>query len=639
MLQAIRDRAQGLIIWTIVGLIIITFALFGLSGYLGGGGKSIVATVNGVEITENELLREYQNTQQRLQQMLGQNYRADLFDEQALKARVLEGLIQRELINQALEDAGFDVAPEQVRATIQNIPAFQDESGKFSVERYKQVLAVQGMNSAVFERQIARDIADQHLRNGIERSAFVTEAELTRYQQLQNQLRNIGYFRLPLSAYLDKVQISDDEIRQYYESNPDAFRTPEQVAVDYVELDLADMAKQVKVDAEQIKAFYEQHRDNYLLQPEERKVRHILLTVKAQQDDAAARDKAMQILARLQSGEDFASLARTVSEDPGSAQQGGDLGYIRRGMMDKPFEEAAFRLKQGQLSQPVRSRFGYHIIQVTDIKPARYKPLAEVREQIRKELQLQQAEQRFYEEVDRLNNLSYEVPDSLQPVADELGLPVKHSPLFSRDGGPGIFANPKLISAAFSDDVLNANRNSDLVELSDTHVVVLHLREHKPPARRPLAEVRSRIIAQLKQEKAMALARQDADAAIARLEAGEAPAAVAANWQRKWQTAEITRQGGADDKLDGRIREAAFELPRPMAGKAAYTRLVLPEGDVVVLALLGVKDGAPATDSEALKGLRDKLGTAMGQAEYTAFIDYLKSQADITRNLQPSEEP
>ncbi len=551
---------------------------------------------------------------------------------------MLEGLIQRELINQELEDAGFEVAPAQIRATIHNIPAFQDETGKFSIERYKQVLSVQGMNSVQFELQVARDIADQHLRTGIERSAFVTQAELEQYQRLQNQQREIGYLRLPLNRYLDMVKISDEEIQQYYDSNPDQFKTPEQVAVDYVELNLAEMADQFRVSDEEVKAFYEQHRDNYVTEPEQRKVRHILITVNDQRDDAAARQKAEQLLARLRKGEDFASLAKAESDDPGSASQGGDLGYISRGMMDKAFEEATFRLKKNELGEPVRSRFGYHIIQVTDIKPARLKSLAEVRDQIRKELQIQQAEQRFYEEVDKLNNLSYEIPDSLQPVADELGLEIKHSPLFSRRGGPGIFGNPKLIEAAFSDDVLNANRNSDLVELSDTHVLVLHLREHKPASLRPLAEVRTEIIRRLKREKAIALAKQDAAEALSRLEAGDKPAAVAAAYRQQWQTAKVARQAAAGDKFDNRIREAAFELPRPEDDKPQFTRLALPQGDVIVLALYRVKDGSPATDTEALKALRKQLANQQGQAEYAAFIDYLMSQAEITRNLQAPQE-
>ena len=639
MLQSIRDRAQGIIVWTIVGLIIITFALFGLSSYLSGTAKSVVASVNGVEISETDLLREYQNAQQRLQQMLGENYRADLFNEQIMKQQVLEGLIQREVVNQYLDAENYQVAPQQVVSTLQNMPAFHDANGEFSVENYRKVLSLQGIPAELFEIQLALDIANEHLRNGIARTSFITDTEAQRFQNLQEQQREIGYVRIPQQRYVAQIKVSEEEIASYYEQNPNEFSTAEQVSVDYVELNLADLAKQVDVSDAEIRDFYDRHQENYISQQEQRKVRHILITVDADVDDQTARQKTEAIAARITNGEDFATLAKTESQDPGSAAQGGDLGFIMLGVMDKAFEQAAFQLKENELSQPVRTRFGYHLIQVTEIKPVELRPFDEVKAQIRQDLQVQQAEQRFYEEVDRLNNLSYEIPDSLQPVAEQLGLQVKQSPLFTASGGEGLFSNDRLVSAAFSDEVLQQNRNSELVELSDTHVMVLHLREHKAAALRPLDEVRTMIAGRIKQQQARALAARDAEAILSRFAASEAPEKVVQDYQQEWQKPGlIKRQATEIDKLNEQIREAAFELPRPAANQPQLTSLMLSGGDAVVLALYAVQDGEPLIDPAQLQAIKQQLANMSGQMEYSAFLAYLQSQADITRNLKQAEE-
>ena len=639
MLQSIRDRAQGIIVWTIVGLIIITFALFGLSSYLSGTAKSIVASVNGVEISEIELLREYQNAQQRLQQMLGANYRADLFDEQIMKEQVLEGLIQREVINQYLDSENYHVAPQQVVGTLQNMPAFHDANGQFSAENYRKVLSLQGIPAELFELQLARDIANDHLRNGIARTGFITDAEAQRFQSLQEQQRKIGYLLIPQQRYIAQMQVSDDEIAEYYQQHQDEFSTPEQVSVDYLELNLSELAKQVDVTEAEARDYYNQHQENYVSQQEQRKVRHILVKVDADVDDQTARQQVNAIAERIKSGEDFVALAKAESQDPGSAAQGGDLGFITSGLMEQAFEQAAFQLEVNELSQPIRTRFGYHLIQVTEIKPVELKPFDEVKAQIRRDLQVQQAEQRFYEEVDRLNNLSYEIPDSLQPVADQLGLQLKQSPLFTASGGEGLFSNDRVVSAAFSDEVRQQNRNSDLIELSDTHVMVLHLREHKAAALRPLDEVRATITGRIKQQQAKELAAQDAETILSRLAAAEAPEKVAKDYQQQWQVPGlIKRQASETDKLNEQIREAAFELPRPTDNQPQLTSLILSGGDAVVLALYAVQDGEPLTDTAALQAIKQQLANMSGQIEYGAFLGYLQGQADISRNLKQTAE-
>ncbi len=637
MLQAIRDRAQGLIVWIIVGLIIITFALFGLSSYLGGGGKAVVATVNGTEISQAEFLHEYQNMRERLQQMLGENYRPELFDESRMKQQVLESLIRRVLIDQALADDNFHVAFERVAKTIHGISAFQGPDGKFSAERYKQVMRVQGMDPDRFVLQVARDIAQQDLQGGIQDSAVVTDGQLRDVLRLEGQQREAGYFLLPVARYQNKVKLDEQTVADWYEKNKQRFQIPEAVKLQYIEIDLETLAKNIQISDEEIQAHYKQYRENYLLEPERRRVRHILITVKDPAEDAKARKTIEALARRIRNGESFAEVARAASQDPLTAEKGGDLGYITPGSMDPAFDKLAFSLKKGELGGPVRTRFGYHLIEVEDIKPARYRSLKEVREQIRKELQMQQAEQRFNDLVSRLNDLSFEIPDTLEPVAEELGVPLEEGPWITRAHAPPPFDNPRILSAAFSDEVLHEGRNSELLELSDTRVMVLRVADHRPASVRPLKEVRDQVVAVLKAEKARELALKDAEAAIVALEAGTPPEAVAKQYEQRWVAAGLVGRQGAKankDTVEPAVRKALFDIPRPHDGKPVFINTLIDSQRVAVVGLFRVVDGEVDLKGAQAKARRQALRRVLGASEFNAWVDRLESEADITRHLE-----
>ncbi len=635
MLQAIRDRAKGLFVWIIVGLIIITFALFGLSSYLGGGGKAVVATVNGMEISQAEFLREYANMRERLQQMLGESYRPGMFDETRMKQQVLESLIRRALIEQALADNDFHVAFEQVAKTIHGVPAFQDADGKFSAERYNQVMRVQGMDPDLFVLQVARDIAQQYLQGGIQESAVVTDARLRDVLRLEGQQREAGYFLLPVDRYQAKVRLDEQLIADWYGKNQQRFQIPEAVKPQYVELDLEKMASGIRISDEEIRGHYEQYRENYLLEAERRRVRHILITVDEPAEDARARETIEALAGRIRQGESFAEVARAASQDLLTAEKGGDLGYITPGSMDPAFDKLVFALKQGELGGPVRTRFGYHLIEVEEIKPARYRRLEAVREQIRKELQMQQAEQRFNDLVARLNDLSFEIPDTLEPVAEELGVPLREGPWITRDHAPSPFDDPRILSAAFSEEVLREGRNSELLELSDTRVMVLRVAEHRPASVRPLEEVRERVIAVLKAEKAREQAMQDAEAAIVALEAGTPPEAVAGQYDQRWVAAGLLgRQGENAAQVEPAVRKALFDIPRPHDGKPVFVRTLIDSQRVAVVGLFRVVDGEPDLKSARAQGRRQAVRQVLGASEFNAWIERLESEADISRHLE-----
>ncbi len=633
MLQLIRDRAQGIVIWVIVGLIIITFALFGLSSYLSDSTSTSVATVNGAEIAPAEFQRAYQNYQQRLQQTLGKKYRPELFNESKIKKQVLKLLIQQKLLNQELDRAGYYAAPNQILNRIAGMTVFQ-EDGKFSPERYKQLLESQGVNSFVFEKQIARELTEQQLKSGILLSGFVTDNELERSARLQNQKRKLSYILLPKSRYFKSTRLTEKEIKDYYTQHKSEFTTPEKVSVDYVDLNLDNMSREVEVSDKAIAEYYVEQRQSFVRQPEQRKASHILIKVGNAAGDSAALEKIKKIQKELANGADFAKLAKKYSEDITSAHQGGELGYFGRGVMDKTFENAVFSMKKGEISKPVRSRFGYHLIKLEDIRKAKVAKLKDVKESIRHDLQVQQAEQDFYDTVDKLNNLSYENPDSLAPAAESLGLEIKKSPLFARKDGSGLFARPKVVSVAFSDEVLSEGHNSQLINLSDTHVLVLRLAKHEPPKQQALKDVRERVKVLLQNKKVAEKIKADSVAALKKLRAGTNPKKLARSLRAEWKSVGAVSRTDEDTKmaLNPQIRHELFQMPEPEKGKKGYKNVLLANGDGVLLILSDIINGKSYKDENKLNERRKLIGV-YGNAMQSAWMIELREKADVTTHL------
>jgi peptidyl-prolyl cis-trans isomerase D len=629
MLQVIRDRAQGVFAWIIVILITIPFALWGIHQYFGGGASTTVAKVNGVDISQQQIQFAYLQRRERLQQMLGDNFDPKLFSEKRLKQQVLQQLIAREALVQAVTKAGFRVGDALLGAEIRAMPAFQEKGG-FSADRYNRALQAQGMRPAMFEAQMRRDIVGSQLQAGIAASDFATKNEVDAYLRLEGQTRNIGYLELPVERFTGKVNVSDQEVSDYYDKHRDDFVSPEKMSISYVELSLGKIAEGIDVPEDQLKARYQAQKENFR-SPEERRARHILIAVSPTADkkaDEAARKKAQELLDKLHKGASFAELAKNYSDDPGSAKQGGDLGFFGRGVMDKSFEQAAFSLKVGELSGLVHSSFGYHIIKLEAIRGGKVKPFSEVRDELLKEARRAKAEPQFYDEADRLANLAFEHPASLKTVADELGLEIKQTDYFTRDGGKGIASNPKIVSTAYSDDVLAGN-NSEPVELGTNDLVVLRVRDHVPSAHQPLKDVRDRVVSRLRQQKAEDAARAAAEKIEQRIAKGEDPKTVAGEFEVEWKRQKgVERNAG---QLDAAIARAAFAMPRPKSEQKPSARTVeLKSGDQAVVALYAVADPNVAkTDQAARKSRREELEQADGEAQFALLLQGVRSRAEI----------
>jgi peptidyl-prolyl cis-trans isomerase D len=631
MLQTIRERAQGWIAWVIVILISIPFALWGIQSYLGVGAEPVVATVNGTEITQSELDYRYREVRARLREQLGAAYRPELFDDKAMRAKVLDGMIQDRLLLQTSEALGLRASDQELRSVIQSDPVFQ-KNGGFDKSAYRHMLELQGMSPVQYEERLRQRIVRNQLFRAIAATEILLDNELGEAVRLDRQQRRLSYVRVPVSDFLDDGPISDEQISAYYEANGLRFQIPEQVMVQYLVLDADSIDSSDVPGEEELRGLYQAEMDRFT-QPERRRVRHILIALDPAADEAAqnaAKASIEEIRDRIAAGEDFATLAKELSQDPGSAAQGGDLGLIERGLMDPAFDQVAFALEAGQLSKVVRTRFGYHLIEVTEIEPSVTESFEAVRDRLIAELQERDKEARYFDRAERLANLSYESPDSLEPAAEALGLPLQTSDWIDRSGGEGILAHPKVIAAAFSDEVLGEGNNSDLIEPERERLqaIVLRVLEHREASVKPLDEVRDEIVGILRDKKAADAAAAKAAALADALRAGDDLSAAAGDY-------EVTELGLVRRdavQVPAEIRDLAFSLPRPGQDGKSYGSLSLAGGDAATVILSEVVDGSlQSMDEETRDQTRKSLTQDIGRAYYEDLVAGLERRADIER--------
>lgn len=623
MLQAIRDRAQGIFAWVMLILVGVPFALWGIQNYLDSGKEQPLAVVGDRDIFEREVNQAYQ---QSLANLVGL---AEV-DEKQLKQEALEKLIRDEIIAQNAEAKNLAVSDNAVREFIQTLPYFQTD-GRFDKEKYNIMLSSQGLSSAQFVAQVRRALLMEQYQRGLLDSAFVTSNQLATLFRLKNQERAVEYLKVPLKA--STRVISDAEIEDYYRKNLSAYQNPERVSIEYIAVRLEDIAKEIQVTEEDLRNLYEEQKAGFTSE-ERRKVSHILVTVDSEGGKTAeqtALAKINQIRERLIKGEDFAKVAKEMSDDPVSAQNGGDLGFITKGAMEQNFADAAFALKQGELSEPVKTSFGYHLIRVTELSPAKVKPFEEIKDELLNTFQRSAAENKFYEQGQTLTELSYEHPDSLEPAAKALNLKIERTDYFTREAGDGIAAEPAIREAAFSEDVLNG-RNSDPVELGSDKAVVLRMKGHEPASDKPLADVKDEIIAKLRAEDARQDARKQAEELLRQAQEG-VPLSDLAKKHGIQVSKEPNLRRDAKN-VSPALTNAAFKAERPSAERPVIATAELESGDQVVFKLTAVKDGAAHGDPEEADAAQQFLIKNTAQREFSSFVAQLRELADVYVKLE-----
>jgi peptidyl-prolyl cis-trans isomerase D len=634
MLQNIRDKAQGWIAYGIVILISVPFALWGIQEYLGIGSEPVVAKINGTEITERALDTQFQRFRQQLRAQLGGAYRPDMFDDATLRQEVLNRMVRDELIEQASLDMGLRVSDFEVQSALMGIEEFQVD-GRFDQKTFETRARYQGLTPAGFMERVRSMLLSQQLSQMVTASTFVTEHEKSQAQRLMNQMREVSYFVIPAADFLVETPISEERIEAHYNEHLAEFAVAERVRLSYIHLDADSAGSTVEVNEDQLRDFYDKNLDQFGL-PETRRASHILIQLPEGADEeavAAAREKIEALSERLVQGEAFAELAKSQSQDPGSAEEGGDLGYFGRGVMDPAFEAAAFALQPDQVSEPVRSGFGFHLIKLLDIKSGDVKPFEQAKSEVENAYRKAEGERLYFEMAERLANLSYDQPDSLEPVASAMDLTIQQSEWVTRDKGEGVLSSPKALSSAFSQDVLVEGNNSELIELGSDSSLVLRVDEHEEATTQPLAKVKERIIEKLRQENAQNQAQAEADKRKQEIARGASLPQVAGELP---VTGNLTL-GRNDRSLPAALSGALFRAAKPSEDGVTVDTIRLANGDVAVYVLHQVIEKS-TQEEPAAKLLTQSLGRQLGSSLYDELVAGLRAQADIEILLQQSEE-
>ncbi|MBV4481950.1 SurA N-terminal domain-containing protein [Pseudomonas khavaziana] len=623
MLQNIRDNSQGWIAKTIIGIIVALMAFTGIEAIFqaSGNNKQDVAKVNGEEITQTELSQAVDMQRRQLMQQLGKDFDASLLDEKLLRDAALKGLIDRKLLLQGAADSKFGFSEAALDQVILQTPEFQVD-GKFSAERFDQVIRQLGYSRMQFRQMLTQEMLIGQVRAGIAGSGFVTDAEVLAFARLEKQTRDFA--TVNIMADPATVKLTDDEVKAYYDQHAKEFMTPDQVVIDYLELKKSSFFDQVTVKDDELQAAYEKETANLA---EQRRAAHILIEVNDKVTEAQAKAKIEEIQARLAKGEKFEALAKEFSQDPGSANNGGDLGFAGPGVYDPDFETALYGLKQDQVSAPVRSAFGWHLIKLLGVEAPEVPSFASLKDKLTRELKTQQVEQRFVEATKQLEDAAFEASDLAQPASD-LKLTVHTSAPFGREGGEGVAANRAVVTAAFSPEVLDEGANSSAIELDPETIIVLRAKEHLKPAQLPLEKVEAAIRTQMTKERASAAAKAHADELIASLRDGKTALDQPIDGQA-WKVTEAATRG--QESIDPAVLQALFRMPKPAAkDKPTFTTVTLRDGSLVIVRLNGVNEAAAPTDEEKAQ-YRRFLASRIGQQDFAAYRKQLETQADIKK--------
>ena len=623
MLQNIRDNSQGWIAKTIIGIIVALMAFTGIEAIFqaSGNNKQDVAKVNGEEITQTELSQAVDMQRRQLMQQLGKDFDASLLDEKLLRDAALKGLIDRKLLLQGAADSKFGFSEAALDQVILQTPEFQVD-GKFNAERFDQVIRQLGYSRMQFRQMLTQEMLIGQVRAGIAGSGFVTDAEVLAFARLEKQTRDFA--TVNIKADPAAVKLTDDEVKAYYDQHAKEFMTPDQVVIDYLELKKSSFFDQVSVKDDELQAAYEKETANLA---EQRRAAHILIEVNDKVTEAQAKAKIEDIQARLAKGEKFEALAKEFSQDPGSANNGGDLGFAGPGVYDPDFETALYGLKQDQVSAPVRTTFGWHLIKLLGVEAPEVPSFASLKDKLTRELKAQQVEQRFVEATKQLEDAAFEASDLAQPASD-LKLTVHTSAPFGREGGEGVAANRAVVTAAFSPEVLDEGANSSAIELDPETIIVLRAKEHLKPAQLPLENVAAAIRTQMTKERASAAAKAHADELIASLRDGKTALDQPVDGQA-WKVTEAATRG--QDSIDPAVLQALFRMPKPAAeNKPTFTTVTLRDGSLVIVRLNGVNEAAAPTDEEKAQ-YRRFLASRIGQQDFAAYRKQLETQADIKK--------
>lgn len=621
MLDIIRNNKK--ITQVFLALITLPFAFWGVESYVRNADVGAgVATVGGSKISQQELQTALREQQDRLRTQLGGKVDPALFETPQMRRAVLDSLVTQRLLAEQAHKARLVVSNEQLAQFIAGVPSLQ-ENGKFSRERYEALVAAQGLSKEVFEARLRQDIAMQQMTMPVGEAGITGQAATSRWLTTQLEQREIAEARLLPEAYAGQVKLAADAAQKYYEANRKQFESPEQVRAEFLVLSRDAMTAQATVGDEEVKTYYQSRADRYK-EGEMRRASHILIRVDKDAQDAqvkAAKARADELLAQVKkSPADFANLAKKNSQDPGSAEKGGDLDWFGRGGMVKEFEGVAFALKEGQISDVVRSDFGFHIIRVTGIRPERVKPVEEVKAEIVAELKREAGSRKYAEAAEAFGNTVYEQADSLKPAAEKWKLEQRQTQWLTNGAKlPPPFDNAKLVAALFSDDGLKNKRNTEAVEVAPGALVSARVLEHKPAALLPFDVVKADIEKRLIRDEALKLATRDGEDKLARLAKGEA---VDLQWSPAHSVSRIETQGLPPDALRAVFKADTANLP-------AHAGVAVPGNGYALYRIGSVKAGEIGKDDPRRRALAEQYARSVAAEEFAAWMSTLKERYPV----------
>ena len=653
MLQKLRDKTSGWIATVILGLLTVPFAFFGMQEYLFQRNETFVARIEAPpaywpsapsfwpvtmlwqrdEVDADEFRTAFEQARQQERQRQGEQFDARAFESADNKRKVLEELIDQHVLKLSAKRSGIAISDAQVVSTIQGIPAFQGADGKFDALRYQQALATQvPPRTPVQFQQLVREGMEQSLVPvQVAQSAFSTSSEIQRMLRLLGEKRDVSFITLPPPA-MDAAPVSAAEIKRWYETHADAYRAPETVTIEYVDIDGNTMPAPAEPDEAALRQRYEQEKSHFV-QPEQRLASHILIKVDADATPAAkkAAESKAAVLAQQarQPGADFAALARANSDDTGSKAGGGDLGWVEKGVMVKPFEDALFSMQPGEIRGPVKSDFGWHVIQLREVKAGAGQSFEQVRDQLAREQAETGRERAFNDLTGKLVDEVYKNPTTLAPAARLANLTVQRAGPFARGQAEGVIANPAVQRAAFSESLIQDGSVSDPIEVGTNHSVLIRVVQHAESHVLPLAQVSERVVAAIRGDRAAKAAAAEADKLVAELRGGKTMAEVAAS--RGLSATDLTAIPRGAEIPDAAATDAMFAVPAPVAGKPSPGKAALPGGRTFVFAVTRVIPGDPGEVTAAQQStISQQLSQMSGTADAESMVRTLRKGMKVT---------
>ncbi|WP_415905956.1 SurA N-terminal domain-containing protein [Neptuniibacter sp. QD72_48] len=625
MLQSIRDNSQGIIAKIIVGLIAVTFALFGVESLVSlTAGSNAPATVNGEEISQQDLYQGVQLQRRQMLSQMGEDADPSLLDDGLISNMVLEGLIEQSVLVQSAQNQGLTFSDAMIDQLILSTKEFHLD-GKFDRAQFEATLRNAGLTPLMYRDIVRKEKVTEQERIAFMLSAFTLPNELNSLNVLQNQTRDLRYFTLPADNVRAEITVSDEQIADYYAENSSQFMTEEQVAIEYLLLERSALEAGIEVSNDELQAAYQQLVDTFQAQ-EQRHSAHIFIEISEQQDDAAAKAKIDAIAERLKAGEVFEELAKSESQDPASAEMGGDLGINEKGVFSTDFEDALYALEKGAVSEPVRSEFGYHLIKLVDVVESEVPVFAKAEAELRSDLLNQKAEEEYVEQLERLADVSFSSGDLVEP-SEELELEIQKTELFARSGNEdAITSNAKILAVAFDQELINEGLNSTPVELDSGRSVVLRVVEHQLPREKAQDEVADQIRAILVEQQVAAAMTEKANAIVAQLTEGADLATVAEGNEVVAQPA-VNR---SQRELPQELLTAAFKMVKPQSG-STYAAVDTVDGSKMIIALDAIGQQDIELQEDEIRFMGMMLNNRQGQQDYQDHLAQLKAKAEIEK--------